>query len=195
MNQTFFFIKQFFRTPKSVGSLTPSSKALAESITNDLGKGNQTPLVVELGPGSGAITKKIIEKLPNLLCYIGIEVNEAFREHLRKHFEGILIIDGSARDIEEHLALVQGKVDVIISGLPFTNIPDEKTLRILNGAEKVLKEGGEFRLFLYLHTLYLPKNRRLLAMAQKIFKSKTQKLVLRNFPPAVIFTFVKTSSA
>lgn len=191
MKQTLVFIKQFFKTPKSVGSLVPSSKYLAEVITQNLTSHNEHSNIIELGPGTGAITEYILKKMPKNSCYTGIEVSKEFQQLLRERFIGIHIINGSARNINVHLKDLQGLVDVIISSLPFTNIEEKNAVHILRGSYDSLRKGGEFRMFLYLHTMYLPKNRRFLDMAKKIFKLKDRKLVFNNFPPAIVYTFTK----
>jgi phospholipid N-methyltransferase len=191
MKQTYIFVKNFFKKPISVGSLVPSSRFLAESITQNLDVQSQDSIVVELGPGTGAITEQIIKKIDAISQYRGIEISDEFRKHLVERFQGIHVIAGSAQDIKELLHELEGRIDFIISSLPFTNMPYEKALRILNGCHSLLREGGEFRMFLYLHTVYLPKNRRLMNVMERIFRVKSRKVVYINFPPAVIYTFMK----
>lgn len=193
MNETLEFVKQFFKRPSAVGSLVPSSKALAQEITAGLSKGQSCRMIVELGPGTGAITRLIMQKLSDISCYVGIEINPDFAAHLRQEFQGIRIIDGSASNLKESLVDAEGTVGCIISSLPFTNFTDEKTFRILQGCQSLLREGGELRFFLYLHTIFLPKNRRFLALVRKNFHLKKRKLILCNIPPAISFVFTKSA--
>jgi phospholipid N-methyltransferase len=79
------------------------------------------------------------------------------------------------------------QVDLVVSGLPFTNIPFDISAKTINEIALMLKPGGSFRTFLYAHTFYLPKNIELRDYIKNLFKGQiTYRFVGRNVPPAVV---------
>ncbi len=186
MLKPLFFLKEFISDPKAVGSLVPSSKALIKKMTHGI---ESLPVIVELGPGTGAITGGILEQNPP--HYFAFEINEKFSSYLKETYGDIQIINDDAAKLADYLGDHFGKVDMIISSLPFTSLPRESALKILESCAGALKPGGLFRTYLYLHTMNLPKNRRFLKDAESFLGKSSREIVMQNFPPAAVFTFTK----
>lgn len=187
----FVFLKQFLTSPTMVGSVIPSSKFLAMTMTGGVFDGCQSPFVVELGPGTGVMTSLIHGSIPDKQSYLGMEVSPVFGQLLKTRFPDIQIVPDDARNLNNHLGEATGKVDYIISSLPFTSIPQEVSTQILHACWCALHPQGEFRTFFYKHTIHLPKNKKFLESASTFFEESNRKLVIRNFPPAVVITFKK----
>jgi phospholipid N-methyltransferase len=98
------FLKQFFKQNKMVGSMTPSSRFLAAKMLNHIPI-KEAKVVVELGPGTGVFTEKIISKLgPNARLLV-FELNEQFYEALKVKIKDprVTLIHDSAEKIEDYL--------------------------------------------------------------------------------------------
>jgi len=182
---------QFLRSPRSIGSLVPSSRELAEVMIApvDFAKG---PVVVEFGPGTGPITGPIAERLTNGARYIGIELNPHFYDDLRSKFPHLTFINGSASDLGAILK-TQGvdKVDAVICGLPWASLPVAVQPVILDEIDNHLLPGGKFVSFAYISGLALPAAWKFRAELKRRFKKvEFTRVVWRNIPPA--FAYVCT---
>ncbi len=76
------FLKQFFKEKKMVGSMTPSSRFLAAKMLNHVAI-KDAKIVVELGPGTGVFTEKILDMLGPDTQLIVIELNDEFYQALK----------------------------------------------------------------------------------------------------------------
>ena len=77
-------------------------------------------------------------------------------------------------------------VDCIISGLPWAFFPKSMQIIFLDQMMKVLKPGGRFVTFGYLHSLALPTGRHLAALLPTYFTTVSRSIVWFNLPPALI---------
>lgn len=175
------FITEFLKRPIEIGAIAPSSSYLAEQMTPSNLFVN-TKVIIELGAGTGIFTEKILRKMEPGCKLILLETNERFFENLVNRFgsrEDILILNKSA---EELTSIVRknygGKIDLIISGLPFSSLGIEKTTKILDSVKEVLVEGGNFITFQY--SMYLK------GIFEEKFNDVSYKKELRNLPPAYI---------
>ena len=75
------FLKQFFKQKKMVGSIAPSSRFLSAKMLNHLPL-KQAKFIVELGPGNGVFTEKILAKMGDDSQLLVIELNEEFHNEL-----------------------------------------------------------------------------------------------------------------
>ncbi len=184
------FIMAFLENPLHVGAISPSSPHLANAMTKDLNP-NEQNTVLEIGVGTGAITKFIKRKLPNPRCYLGIELNQKFVEILRKKFPDLLITAGDARyatKIAQEANL--GRVGYIISSLPFTSLPKNLSEEILNEMDKFMRGGCIFRTFQYAHCYYLNSAMWFRKyMNARYGKCEKSNLILKNMPPAYTLTW------
>jgi phospholipid N-methyltransferase len=180
------FFKQSMRNLRSTGSVAPSSRFLGRAMARKL-KHERCKVVVELGPGDGAITDHILTRLPADGQLLIFEINDAFVAKLQERYKDeprITLIHDSAENIAAHLA-ERGfeKVHYVISGIPFTMLPDELTQRIVGAAHDALLPGGMFIQFHYSPAL-LPMYRRMFGQVEVDF-------VALNIPPAIIVQCIK----
>jgi len=98
------FLKQFFKQNKMVGSLTPSSRFLAAKMLNHIPI-KESKVIVELGPGTGVFTEKILEKLGQNTQLIVVELNDDFFNTLKNklHHPNLHLRHGSADQIGKYL--------------------------------------------------------------------------------------------
>lgn len=184
------FLKQFFEKPGEVASVLPSSTNLVDGLLNGYDF-TALKLVIEYGPGTGAITYQILEKMPKDAKFVAAEPNEVFRGHLIEEMLPIEIIPDYAQNIAATVLERYGPADLVVSGLP-CSIMSMDTLKVLfESTQKLLRDGGEFRMFIYTHTLLMPKMHRILGLLRRNFSSVETEVIWRNIPPATIVRCTK----
>jgi phosphatidylethanolamine/phosphatidyl-N-methylethanolamine N-methyltransferase len=190
MNEHLQFLQAFLKNPLYVGAISPSSPDLARAMIEGV-RPDENSVVLELGVGTGAITKFLRGAVPSEKSYLGIEINEEFVEKLKADFPDLQFVCGSAGDaVGIHKNAGLGKVKYIVSGLPFASLPKDVSEAILHEVDKFMAEGCLFRTFQYAHAYRLPpavKFRRY--MEERYGKVKRSSLVLKNMPPAFTLTW------
>lgn len=186
------FFRRFLRNPSSIGAVVPSSPQLARRMVEPV-RWNPGVRVVEFGPGTGPFTREIRRRLPPDGRYLGIELEPEFIEHLAHEFPGLTVAHDSVTNL---LPLARAHellpLHHIVSGLPFASLPDEVTRGTLDAVEAALDAGGTFTTFQYAHAIPLSKARRFRdEMARRFGPMVMRRFVLRNLPPAFVFTWRK----
>jgi len=185
------FFASFLRDPLGVGSICPSSSHLAHATLRDT-QLTAEDVVVEYGPGTGAMTSVIRDRLgandngPG--GYLGIEREEAFYGLLRERLPDLLFAHGTVEDVQHHLGVAGlGPPKLIVSGLPLVLMPTPTIHRILRTSYEVLEPGGSFRAIHYVQSWPTPAGRRLRLMMREIFDHfELSRLVWRNLPPSYV---------
>jgi len=159
---------------------------MVENIVPD-----ENNIVLELGVGTGAITKFLQDAIPNEKSYLGIELDRNLVKSLKEKFSELKIVRGNARDLEKiHQKSGLGKVGYIICCLPFVSLPNEIGEHILLQIDEFMKRGCTFRTFQYAHGYYFPSAIKLREhMRYRYGKSKRSPLIVKNVPPAYTLTW------
>ena len=185
---------RFLRSPRTVGAVTASSRALAEAMVDGLDL-EKPGCIVELGPGTGAFTAAIVERLGGNTEFLALDIEPTFVQEIQKRWPQVQCVCASAEQLKGLVAARgMGPVDHIVSGLPFVSLPPTVTREILSNVVDVLRPGGTFTTFQYLHGYGLPPAinfRR--NMTAQMSCAPTARLVLRNVPPALVLTWKKQS--
>lgn len=117
------FFKGWIDKPKAVGSIIPTSSVTAKRMASIIDTSSGLP-VLEVGPGTGVITKAILArgvKPENLTC---IEYAHDFVVHLQRNYPGVDVIEGDAFDLETTLGeKAKLTFDSVVSGVPLLNFP------------------------------------------------------------------------
>ena len=129
-----------------MGAVAPSSRRLADHMVADIVPGSR---VIELGAGTGALTRAILDCGVNASDLLAIEQNEAFSEMLRKRFPGIAVVTDNALGLSRHAHMLPGPADFVVSGLPLLLFAPGRKLRLLHRVFSVLTEEGAFHQFTY----------------------------------------------
>lgn len=190
MNENIQFLQAFLKNPGTVGSITPSSPELARRMVAGLRPGMDS-VVMELGVGTGAITKFLQEIVPNDSSYLGIELDRDLVRSLKRNYPDMKVVRGNALEASEiHRKSGLGKVGTIICCLPFVSMPNETGEKILLEADKFMQKGCTFRTFQYAHGYYFPSAIKLREfMRDRYGKSKRSSLIVKNVPPAYTLTW------
>ena len=117
------FFRGLMDKPRSVGAIMPTSSITARKMASVINPNSDLP-VLELGPGTGVITKAILARgVPAEKIY-SIEYSSDFYQHLVEQFPAVNFIHGDAFDLDRTLAdLGDQKFDSVISGIPLLNFP------------------------------------------------------------------------
>jgi len=190
MNENFQFLQAFLKNPLKVGAIAPSSPELASKMIDGI-EPDEDNVVLELGVGTGAITKFLQSRIRNSKSYLGIELDKDLVRTLNRNFEDLEIVCGNACDAYSiHKKSGLGKVRYIICCLPFVSLPNEVGERILGEVDKFMQKGCTFRTFQYAHGYYMPSAIKLREfMRERYGKSRRSKLIVKNVPPAYTLTW------
>ncbi len=145
----FMFFKGFVANPVMVGSIIPSSGALIRKMLAPV-DWKSVRLFVEYGPGVGTFSQDILDRLTPDATYIAIDTNPEFIDYLSRHFtdQRFRPILGSAADVEQ---IVKDSgfdhADYVLSGLPFSTLPEGVGPAIAKATFATLRPGGAFLVY------------------------------------------------
>jgi phosphatidylethanolamine/phosphatidyl-N-methylethanolamine N-methyltransferase len=182
------FLREFLRDPFTVAAVTPSGESLANLITAPVPR-RGAPLVVELGPGTGAFTAAIQLRLGGRGHHLAVEVNERFAGILGARYPQVDIAVADACSLREVLTeRGHDKADVVVSGLPWAAFGHDQQDDLLSAVTGVLAPHGVFTTFAYTLARWAPPARRLRrslgAQFEEVVAGRT---VWANMPPAFVY--------
>lgn len=179
------FLGQLIRSPHKISAIAPSSAALARRMAMELPMDRSGP-VVELGSGTGKITKALLDAGVAPEDLHAFELNQEFVSNLRNAFPGIHVHHNKAQDMGR---LGLNNVRAVVSGLPFLSMPGSLQIAILRASFKAMGPDG-----VYIQFTYGPKSpvqdRVSDALSLTHTKSDT---VWGNLPPARVYSFRRTA--
>lgn len=188
--ESLLLLTKFLRSPRTVGAVSPSSQALAQAMIADL-PANAPASIVELGPGTGAFTGAILERVGPKARVLAMEIEPEFVAMVRREWPAATCVCASAEQLASVVhAHGLAPVDHIISGLPFASLPALMRKRTLDGVMETLRPGGTFTQFHYLHGFAMPPGRAFRReMSERMGGPPKRRFVLRNIPPACVFSW------
>jgi phospholipid N-methyltransferase len=140
------FFQGFLEHPKMVGSIIPSSRSTIDKMLEPV-KWDECKLFVEYGPGVGTFCRPVLDRLPRGGEMVVIDTNPLFIDYLKRtigdsRFHPVL---GSAEDVEAIVrSLGHEHADYVLSGLPFSTLPDGVGPAIVAATHRVIRPGGAF---------------------------------------------------
>jgi phosphatidylethanolamine/phosphatidyl-N-methylethanolamine N-methyltransferase len=142
--ETVTFIKQWARNPFQMGSIMPSSRALANLISRCALDGlSDECIVLELGSGTGRFTKGLLDAGLSPERLITMELDPTLVTFLKKRFPDVCIIQGNAVFLQDLLPKESiGRIGAIVSGIPMLSVPSVVREKILQSCLDVLKPQG-----------------------------------------------------
>lgn len=182
------FIKGFVAKPGTTGAIVPSSGSLAKEMLRYFPV-DQKPVIVELGPGTGAITKQIVEKKHVNQDIYAFELNLDFEKHLRNKFPEVEFFFQSATTLPEILKNKgDKKVGLVVSSLPWANFNQDLQDNLLDVIRESMSENAVFSTYAYVHALKLKKAKNFAERLNHYFEEvHTSEVVWKNLPPAIIY--------
>jgi phosphatidylethanolamine/phosphatidyl-N-methylethanolamine N-methyltransferase len=177
------FLSRWIKAPLRIGALAPSSPHLGREMARAIDTRNAA-LVVELGGGTGRITRALLDAGVSAERLVVIENDEKLAALLRARFPQLRIVQGDARDLRELLRpLGIVAASAVISGLPLLSMPLETQRRIVDQAFDLMGEDGTFVQFTYGPVSPVT------ARARSGLVGEVTGRVWRNFPPASVWRY------
>ena len=188
------FFQESMRSLGPTASLFPSSRYLANALIRPIDfRGVRT--VVELGPGTGAITNAILRRMRPDAKLIAVDINQTFIHHLRTtcHDPRLIPVCGSAAHLRSQLAQHDvGPVDAVVSSLGLSAMDQRLRRSIMREIGICLVPGGTMTQYQYLGNLDIPKFKirgfNEAHFLRKFFGDVSVSHVIWNVPPALVFT-------
>lgn len=171
------FLKQFIKSPGSVGSIIPSSTKLINSMLKHIDF-SEDLIIVEFWAWIGNFTKKILKRATPNSQILVFEIQDSFIKELNKIVDSrVRIIHDGAENLWKYLD--GKKADVIVSGLPFGSLPRPLTKKILCEWHCHLKLNG-----IYVQFQYFLQNKKDI---WETFRNHSISWQPINFPPAFVY--------
>jgi phosphatidylethanolamine/phosphatidyl-N-methylethanolamine N-methyltransferase len=181
------FFKGWIDKPKAVGSIVPTSSIAARRMASVVNPDSGLP-VLELGPGTGVITRAILAlgvKPENLYS---IEYSDDFVRHLTELFPRVNIIKGDAFDLDATLGERRGMTfDSVVSGVPLLNFPVAQRVRYIEDLLGRIPPGRPIMQLTYGPMSPVPAGR-------GDYKVEHYDFVLRNIPPTQLWVYRRPAS-
>lgn len=178
------FLRHWAERPRSIGAVSPSGRFLARAMAAPV------PLdggarIVELGPGTGSVTKALLGHGVPPERLVLIEYSADFCALLRKRFPGVMVIEGDAYAAEQTLATHHvTQVGAFVSSLPLFSQPLARRIALLRAVAKHLPPGADFIQFSY---ALVPPVRA--CDCEDLFQIEVSPWILRNIPPARVWRY------
>lgn len=178
------FFKGWMDGPKSVGAILPTSGVTARRMASVITPQSGLP-VLELGPGTGIITKAILQKGITPENLVSIEFSTDFYQHLAKTFPRVNFINGDAFDLEKTLGNFRDRqFDSVISAIPLLSFPMERRIALLEDLLNRMPRGRPV-----MQITYGPVSP-IVARPDR-YQIKHYDFVVRNIPPAQLWTYTR----
>lgn len=147
--QVFLFARNFFKHPRMLGSIIPSSRFLIHDLVRQV-DWSRAKVLVEYGPGVGNITTEVLRRMRPDARMVVFETNDDFVSFLRDAIPDprLTVVHGSAADVGRVLEeMGLGPADVVISGIPFSTMPPGVGEAIVRATRQALSPGGCFLVY------------------------------------------------
>ncbi len=148
------FLKQFRTQYFTTGSVLPSSRALGRALVRYVAASQPPRKILEIGPGTGAVTRVLVDAIRPGDSLDIVEINGAFVEVIEQRFAtepAFARVKEQVRILHRPLQEVNGEAvyDFMISGLPLNNFPLTLVEDIFASYKRLLKPGGVLSYFEY----------------------------------------------
>ncbi|MBN2023610.1 MAG: methyltransferase domain-containing protein [Pirellulales bacterium] len=149
------FLREFWRNFHTTGAVLPSGRRLAAALARYVGKGDLPQRILEVGPGTGAITRHIVRAMGPEDQIDLVELNPSFANRLRDDFAHepelaavaprVRVLQTAIESLPQH-----DRYNVIVSGLPLNNFSVAVVETILQAFRELLTPGGTLSFFEYM---------------------------------------------
>ena len=178
------FLRSWIEKPLHVGAVMPSGRLLARTMAQYV-DAHSTGAVVELGPGTGAITSALIERGIDQKRLVLVEYNPGFCALLRDRYPHARVVQGDAYKLRDSLRNVLGTpASAVVSGLPLVTKPMQTRLKLIRDAFVALAPGAPFVQFTYSVAPPIPKS-------LPGVSTQASERIWMNLPPARVWVYRK----
>jgi phosphatidylethanolamine/phosphatidyl-N-methylethanolamine N-methyltransferase len=175
------FLRGLIASPRGVGAIAPSSPFLGRAVAAQINAQDTGP-ILELGPGTGSITREVLARgiAPERLTLI--EYDPDFVKLLAERFPNLRVLQGDGFAFEAALGgQMRQPFAAIISGIPLLNHSIAQRRTLIETALKRLKTGAPFIQFSYGFQPPIP--------APAGASVRLAAFVWKNLPPARVWVY------
>jgi phosphatidylethanolamine/phosphatidyl-N-methylethanolamine N-methyltransferase len=178
------FLRSWIEKPLHVGAVMPSSRLLARTMAQYVDCDSSGP-VIELGPGTGAITSALIDRGIDQKRLVLVEYNPGFCALLRDRYPQAKVVQGDAYRLRDTLRNVLSMpATAVVSGLPLVTKPMLTRLKLIRDAFAALAPGAPFVQFTYSVVPPIPKS-------LPGVSTEASERIWMNLPPARVWVYRK----
>ncbi|MEI2385665.1 methyltransferase domain-containing protein [Breoghania sp. JC706] len=178
------FFRSWVENPLKTGAVSPSGPALSKLMASEA-EPQRAGAILELGPGTGVVTKALVDRGIDANRLIALEYNDDFCTLLRRRFPGLAVVQGDAYALKQTLEGAEdGSLASIISSLPLFTRPPAERRELLLQALELLEPGAPFIQFSYALVPPVPAE-------PGLFTVERSPWVLMNLPPARVWVYRK----
>jgi len=178
------FLRSWIEKPLHMGAVMPSGRLLARTMAQYVDVDSEDP-VVELGPGTGAITKALIDHGVDPERLVLVEYNPGFCALLRDRYPQAKVVQGDAYTLRDTLwNVLAAPAAAIVSGLPLVTKPMMTRLKLIRDAFAALAPGAPFVQFTYSVAPPIPKS-------LPGVSTEASERIWMNLPPARVWVYRK----
>ncbi len=182
------FIRSWFDNPLLTGAVSPSGPALAQMMARAIDPAATGP-IIELGPGTGAITQALLDRGVEPGRLVLVEFDENFCTLLAQRFPGVRIVRGDAYDLATSLGdRLDAPAAAVVSSLPLLTKPERIRLALLADAFDLMAPDGVFVQFTYSLNSPIPRKAPPIA-----FEAEASPRIWLNLPPARVWVYRRPS--
>ena len=176
------FLRAMIRSPRQVASVTPTGRQVAAMMASHVDPASGLP-VLELGPGTGPVTRAILDRgVPPGQLYL-VEYEADLCAHLRQTFPGVHVINGDAFDLDATLAGIDhDRFDSVVCGVPLLNFGQPRRLALMHDALNRVPPGRPMIQITY-------GTKPPIDLDDPSIFARGSHWALRNLPPARVWTF------
>ena len=169
-----------------MGAILPSAPSLARAMARAAHPERDTgSLMVELGPGTGSVTRALLEAGTTEERLVLVERDRHFHSWLKERFPRATVLNTDARNLDEILPhLKAGSVSTVVSSLPLNSLPKSERDEIVRTAFRVLNKDGCLVQYSYAVPCPLPCDTLGLTAQRVAFTAA-------NLPPATVWRFTR----
>lgn len=182
------FLTRAIKQPSTIGAVLPTSDHVAEAVAEVLPRTGK-PTVLELGPGTGALSNAIHRHLPDGSLHIAVEVDPELVRYLETEKPWLRVLHGDAKDLGallESIGVTQ--VDGVISSIPWTLLTQQRRREVLDEVAAALAPQGVFTTVTYITTLWRANTMTFTGALRDTFEEVLPRsAVWRNLPPARVY--------
>jgi phosphatidylethanolamine/phosphatidyl-N-methylethanolamine N-methyltransferase len=178
------FLRSLLATPRLTGAVAPSGRALARAMATAIGAPSHG-LIVELGPGTGPVTRSLIEAGVAPERLVLVEYDSQFCRLLRQRFWPAAIVEGDAYDLPRALARFAGRpIAAVVSSLPLLNQQPSRRTKLIAEAFALMRPAGVFVQFTYGFQSPIPRE-----FCADRYSALRSRPILLNLPPAFVWSY------
>jgi phosphatidylethanolamine/phosphatidyl-N-methylethanolamine N-methyltransferase len=178
------FLRSWIEKPLHMGAVMPSGRVLARTMAQYVNIDSSEP-VVELGPGTGAITNALIEHGVDQKRLVLVEYNPGFCALLRDRYPHAKVVQGDAYKLRDSLwNVLSVPASAVVSGLPLVTKPMLTRLKLIRDAFVALAPGAPFVQFTYSVAPPIPKS-------LPGVSTEASERIWMNLPPARVWVYRK----